>query len=98
MKQPMGEGRSIDAAWLQNTLKSAFLNIDFTMDVFSTIDSTNRYLLEKDTHNLHICLAEQQIAGRGRMGKTWVSPYGVNLYCSVMWPFKEPILKLSGLS
>jgi len=32
-----------------------------------------------------LCLAEQQSAGRGRRGRTWVSPFGVNLYGSLLW-------------
>jgi len=30
-----------------------------------------------------ICLAEHQAAGRGRRGKTWISPLGSNIYLSV---------------
>jgi BirA family biotin operon repressor/biotin-[acetyl-CoA-carboxylase] ligase len=34
-----------------------------------------------------VVLAEQQTAGRGRAGKVWFSPPGVNLYASVLfWP------------
>ena len=29
-------------------------------------------------------IAESQTRGRGRMGRTWVSPHGVNLYCSIL--------------
>jgi len=31
-----------------------------------------------------VVLAESQSAGRGRQGRTWFSPPGVNLYCSVL--------------
>ena len=36
-----------------------------------------------------VVLAESQTAGRGRMGRRWESPAGVNLYCSVL--LKPPI-------
>jgi BirA family biotin operon repressor/biotin-[acetyl-CoA-carboxylase] ligase len=31
-----------------------------------------------------VVLAESQSAGRGRMGRCWASPAGVNIYCSVL--------------
>ncbi len=37
-------------------------------------------------------------AGRGRMGRSWVSPFGCNLYFSLSYPFSEDISELSGLS
>src|SRR5439155_1499152 len=30
-----------------------------------------------------VVIAEAQSAGRGRLGRTWHSPRGVNLYCSI---------------
>lgn len=31
-----------------------------------------------------VCLSESQLRGRGRMDRTWFSPPGVGLYCSVL--------------
>src|SRR5439155_11514097 len=31
-----------------------------------------------------VVIAEAQTAGRGRLGRTWHSPRGVNLYCSIV--------------
>jgi BirA family biotin operon repressor/biotin-[acetyl-CoA-carboxylase] ligase len=31
-----------------------------------------------------IVLAEEQTAGRGRLGRSWVSPPGVNIYCTIV--------------
>jgi BirA family biotin operon repressor/biotin-[acetyl-CoA-carboxylase] ligase len=44
------------------------------------------------------CLAERQTQGRGRRGRTWVSPFGANLYLSLYWPFELPMARLNGLS
>jgi len=48
--------------------------------------------------NIKICLAERQIKGKGTQGKAWVSPYGVNIYLSLLWPFAKDISELMGLS
>jgi len=52
---------------------------------FLTLDSTNTYLksLSRKDGVLLACVAEAQTQGRGRRGKSWVSPFGVNLYLSV---------------
>jgi BirA family transcriptional regulator, biotin operon repressor / biotin---[acetyl-CoA-carboxylase] ligase len=94
----MNDLELLDAKNIHHAIEQMFPHTRFILDVLPAIDSTNRYLLEKNPENLHICLAEQQTAGRGRQGKTWVSPFGVNLYCSVLWPFKKPVSKLMGLS
>lgn len=44
------------------------------------------------------CLAEYQTGGRGRLGRTWVSPFARNLYCSLAWEFDGGIAALEGLS
>ncbi len=44
------------------------------------------------------CLAEAQTAGRGRRGRTWVSPYGSSLYFSMLWHFASGYQAMAGLS
>lgn len=65
------------------------------------IDSTNTWVMDRhqqgDAHGL-ICLAEQQTSGRGRRGRTWVSPFGRNIYLSLGWVFPVEPSHLSGLS
>lgn len=49
------------------------------------IGSTNdraRHLLETDEDGVAV-VSDLQTAGRGRVGRSWVSPAGVNLMCSV---------------
>ena len=53
----------------------------------ATIDSTNRLAAELargGTEEGTTVVAEQQTAGRGRLGRTWVSPASVNLYMSTV--------------
>lgn len=67
--------------------------------LFSSIDSTNQYLLQhSDLPNGYVCLAEQQTAGRGRNGRVWVSPPTGNLYLSLLWHFPLQKLPWSSLS
>ena len=69
------------------------------LHLFSSIDSTNRYLKDLPLSNyLDICCAEQQTQGRGRFGRTWHSPFGENIYCSSRWKLDCNLAKLSGLS
>lgn len=52
-----------------------------------TTDSTNRWALaEADAGASHLTwfAADAQSAGRGRLGRAWVSPPGKNLYVSVL--------------
>ena len=62
-----------------------------SIHVFSSISSTNDYLLENALDNKHVavCAAEQQTQGRGRYGHQWVSPAAVNLYLSMSWPLRD---------
>lgn len=70
------------------------------LDVLSVTDSTNAraMLRAAEGQSGYICLAEQQTAGRGRRGRTWVSPFGQNLYLSVSWGFDGGATQLEGLS
>lgn len=71
------------------------------LEVHLEISSTNTYLLEQAQRGAPAgwaCLAERQTAGRGRRGRTWVSPMGGNIYLSVLWRFNSGAAVLSGLS
>jgi BirA family biotin operon repressor/biotin-[acetyl-CoA-carboxylase] ligase len=49
---------------------------------FSTIDSTNTYALEHGEDGL-VIVADQQSAGRGRLGRSWHSAPGVGIWFTV---------------
>lgn len=65
-----------------------------TVQVFASLDSTNRYLwrqaLAGAPHG-SVVVADHQTSGRGRRGRQWHSPQGLNLYFSVLL---RPHLKL----
>ncbi|HRE32959.1 MAG TPA: biotin--[acetyl-CoA-carboxylase] ligase [Candidatus Berkiella sp.] len=84
-------------AGLSLTAKQAFSRID----VVNVLSSTNDYLIQRIPHGLAngtVCVAEAQTAGRGRMGKTWRSPFGASIYLSFYWRFPSRLHELSGLS
>lgn len=75
-----------------------------TLDVHFALDSTNAYLqrelplLQLRPTEMAVCLAETQHAGRGRRGRTWISPLGGSLYFSMGQWFRGGAASLEGLS
>jgi BirA family biotin operon repressor/biotin-[acetyl-CoA-carboxylase] ligase len=71
------------------------------LEIHDAIDSTNTRLMREAADGAPsgtLCLAERQTAGRGRLGRTWVSPFGANLYLSLLWRFPFGPAGLAGLS
>lgn len=61
---------------------------------FPETDSTNvqaRRLAEDGSLEGTVVIADRQSAGRGRLGRRWESPFGVNLYCSVILRPEIPV-------
>ena len=56
--------------------------------ILDTVDSTNSWVGARAS-DPEVCFAEFQSAGRGRRGRSWVSPFGANLYLSLSWRFDE---------
>ena len=71
------------------------------LEIHDAIDSTNSQLMREAAAGAPsgtLCLAERQTAGRGRLGRTWVSPFGTNLYLSLLWHFPFGPGGMAGLS
>ena len=71
------------------------------LHIHQTIDSTNSWLMSQAANRAEsgtVCLAEQQTAGKGRHGRVWVSPFGRNIYLSLLWRFDMDPGRLTGLS
>ncbi len=71
------------------------------LQIHDVIDSTNRHLLEQARQGAAsgtVCVAEHQTAGRGRRGRQWVSPFGHNLYLSILWHYQNGPASIAGLS
>ena len=91
---------------LDETLLRKKLSINTTqqlsqLETFFDIDSTNRYLNTKSIDGAasgYLVLAEQQTQGIGRQGRAWVSPFGSNVYLSLLWRFQCGAAQLGCLS
>lgn len=69
------------------------------LHLLDSIASTNDYFKGKPKTGLvEFCFAETQTQGRGRLGRTWHSPTGINITVSCRWPIPENIETLNGLS
>lgn len=91
----------LNADAIQNGLKPATSEQLTAIEVHDSLGSTNHYLYElagKNAKSGHVVIAEHQRAGRGRRGRSWVSPFAQNIYLSLLWCFDLALARLSGLS
>ena len=78
-------GDRIDDGELRGALRPGFPWGDIV--ILAVTDSTNRVAMEMaENGSPHgtVVVADAQTAGRGRMGRRWVSPAGKNLYVSLL--------------
>lgn len=71
------------------------------IEIHDSLPSTNGYLLEAARRNEEgglVCLAEYQSAGKGRRGRSWISPFGHNIYLSILWRHQTGPGAIAGLS
>ena len=70
--------------------------------IHDELDSSNAELLrimqQSKLSSGHCILTEMQHSGRGRRGRQWLSPYGCNIYLSMLWRFERGMAALDGLS
>jgi BirA family biotin operon repressor/biotin-[acetyl-CoA-carboxylase] ligase len=71
------------------------------LEIHAELESTNQYLIQKVPHGAvsgHVCIAESQTKGKGTRGRIWISPFGRNIYLSLLWKFNCSPAELGGLS
>lgn len=71
------------------------------LDIQAVVSSTNDVVsqqLQQQKKSGIVCIAEMQQSGRGRRGRTWLSPPAGTFYGSVGWVFNEGFQVLEGLS
>lgn len=85
---------------IEDALAAAKLSAAYDLSVFESLESTNQYLLEHPVElgNAHLCVTEEQTAGRGRRGNDWQSAANKNIAMSLGWRFSRWPTGLSALS
>lgn len=71
------------------------------LELLLDVDSTNTYLFNRASDHMgkrYAVMAEKQNRGRGRRGRQWVSPFGRNIYLSLLVSFSGGMSALEGLS
>ena len=70
------------------------------VELVPVIGSTIQHWLAQlnQLSNGDICVAECQTAGRGRRGRSWVSPFGGQLIMSMYWRLEQGMAAAMGLS
>ena len=79
----------LDAEAIRVALPGAVRRRLGALDLYWEIDSTSSELQRRGAQapDLSVVLAETQNAGRGRRGRAWLSPPGLNLYLSCLKRF-----------
>ncbi len=92
---------SLDAEIIRQLVKDPLRERLAEIEVFAEIESTNSYLMQMpapEPGRLGVAVTSNQTAGRGRHGKTWLSPPGSGLCLSVAYTFKKQPDKLPALT
>ena len=90
----------LDALRIRAALPAPWARSLSALEVHGELDSTSSELQRRlaTAPDLTMVLAESQTAGRGRRGRSWLSPPGLNLYLSCLKRFEPGYASLSGLS
>lgn len=84
----------------EEKIKSHLSSHAIDLTILEKVDSTNEYLKKQINHDnkIKVCAAEVQTQGKARFNRQWHSPFGRNLYLSLLYPFQKDVSELSGLS
>ena len=91
----------LDESLIDAALDDAARPFVSRLEVHRQLGSTNTYLMGRAKAGLGsgaVCFAEWQAAGRGRLGRSWQSPFGAQLAVSLLWRFNADPGALSSLS
>ena len=80
---------------IHSTLSTTWLG--HRIELFDCLPSTNReavQLAQAEVEHGTVVAADSQTAGRGRLSRTWFSPPGANLYCSIILRTARPSERL----
>jgi BirA family transcriptional regulator, biotin operon repressor / biotin---[acetyl-CoA-carboxylase] ligase len=71
--------------------------IHYFDELDSTQETARAFAADGAAHGT-VVIAERQTAGRGRMGRSWHSPAGLNLYCTTILRPQIPLAEVPRLS
>ena len=97
----MNNSFSLNVESIRNFLDKDLIDSNLEIFVSQSTGSTNddaKNFLSEQSSLLSIHTSEQQIAGKGRNGKKWISPKGKNIYLSIGWLANLKYSQLDGLS
>ncbi|HUA80610.1 MAG TPA: biotin--[acetyl-CoA-carboxylase] ligase [Dyella sp.] len=90
----------LDKASIRRGLPASIARQLGALDLYWELDSTSSELQRRGAGapDFSVVVAETQTAGRGRRGRSWLSPPGLNIYLSCLKRFDAGFAALSGLS
>lgn len=96
-----GRGYRLEAPLSLLAEDSLLTSVNWPVMLLQQVDSTNAEAQRRLACGAvppFLVIAEQQTAGRGRRGRGWVSPYGENLYYSLVLRITGGVRQIEGLS
>jgi len=96
----------LDAECISNAFPNREKGLIHELTILDSIDSTNAYAMRELQNDSDIpgrgkyavYLAEQQTSGKGRRGRPWSSPFGENVYLTMVRQFDTGEVGTDGLS
>ncbi|MHB1274115.1 MAG: biotin--[acetyl-CoA-carboxylase] ligase [Rhodanobacter sp.] len=90
----------LDAGQIRAALPASLARSLGALEVHWELDSTSSELQRRGAQaaDCSVLLAETQTAGRGRRGREWLSPPGLNLHLSCLKRFEQGFAAMAGLS
>lgn len=91
----------LDAGRIRAELSAESLVHLRALELLFEVDSTNTRLLASDpppSSTADVCLSELQHAGRGRLGRRWIAPFGGGIAMSLGWTCSDVVRTLPALS
>jgi|GEM_PF-3331624 len=80
---------------IMNKLNMKSLNFIKNIICYDCVSSTNKIIykiMNMNKKKYGICISEMQTFGIGSRYKIWQSPFGYNIYISILWTFKYSML------
>lgn len=96
-----GRGYRLEAPLSLLDSDTLYASSAYPITLLQQVDSTNAQAIRHLASGAvppFLIIAEQQTAGRGRRGRSWASPFGENLYYSLVLRVSGGMRQLEGLS